>query len=87
MNKVGDRIGAILSANKSTVYLLGYGTYEGREMISDFPIPNPKLLLDDGTVVWGYQCWWGPEEIVKQSIGDRKVVPAKIEPTKDDEPK
>lgn len=19
---------------------------------------NPKLVLDDGTVLWGYQCWW-----------------------------
>lgn len=23
---------------------------------------NPKIELDNGDVVWGYQCWWGPEE-------------------------
>jgi hypothetical protein len=20
---------------------------------------NPKIVLDDGGVVWGYECWWG----------------------------
>jgi hypothetical protein len=20
---------------------------------------NPRIVLDDGTVIWGYQCWWG----------------------------
>lgn len=23
---------------------------------------NPKITLDDGTVIWGYQCWWHPVE-------------------------
>lgn len=23
---------------------------------------NPKIVLDDGEVVWGAECWWGPEE-------------------------
>ena len=22
---------------------------------------NPKIVLDDGEVVWGCECWWGPE--------------------------
>lgn len=32
----------------------------------DVPCPelggrsNPKITLDDGTVIWGYQCWWAP---------------------------
>lgn len=28
--------------------------------------PNPKLTLDDGRVVWGFQCWWGPESEIKK---------------------
>jgi hypothetical protein len=20
--------------------------------------PNPKITLDDGSVLWGYECWW-----------------------------
>ncbi len=26
---------------------------------------NPKILLDSGDVVWGCECWWGPEAEVK----------------------
>lgn len=22
---------------------------------------SPKIVLDDGEVVWGAECWWGPE--------------------------
>ena len=35
---------------------------------------NPKILLDNGKVVWGLQCWWGDEEEVKKQIGTRKIV-------------
>lgn len=34
-----------------------YGMYLG-----DFPVDilgdNPFIRLDDGTGIWGYQCWW-----------------------------
>jgi hypothetical protein len=23
---------------------------------------NPRITLDDGTVIWGYQCWWAEIE-------------------------
>lgn len=29
-------------------------------------IPNPKIVCDDGTVLWGCECWWWP-------IEDKKV--------------
>lgn len=29
---------------------------------------NPRMKLDDGTTVWGYQCWWGAESQIKQVI-------------------
>lgn len=35
---------------------------------------NPKLVLDNGKVAWGLQCWWGPEEAIKKFIGQREVV-------------
>lgn len=22
--------------------------------------PNPKITLDNGDVIWGYECWWSP---------------------------
>lgn len=83
MRTPGTRVGAILSADKETVRLLGYGTYIGNEIPPEGPlhkigIPNPKIQLDNGDVVWGYQCWWGDEEEVKCSIGGRQVIEVKI---------
>ena len=76
--KIGDRIGAILSASNETVNLLGYGVYAGEEEPPNFFMKNPKLQLDNGKVVWGYQCWWGSEEKVKTIIGTRAVVEVTI---------
>jgi len=22
---------------------------------------NPRITLDDGTVIWGFECWWTPQ--------------------------
>ncbi len=66
----GNRIGAILGADPKTkvIKVLGYGTYDGEFRPEDWPIENPRLTLDNGQVVWGYECWWGPEEIMKQKL-------------------
>lgn len=83
MHKIGARVGAIVSANKEEIKMFGYGVYEG-----DHPLPsnirgpfgymegvrNPKITLDSGEVVWGCECWWGPEDDVKESIKERRVV-------------
>jgi len=82
----GERVGAILKATDEKVYLFGYGTYseeipppdpQGKRGMVDFVhsanVTNPKLTMDDGTVVWGCECWWGREEEVKKFIGHRIV--------------
>jgi hypothetical protein len=83
--KIGDRVGAILSSDKDSVNLFGYGTYQGDEIpdescagfmaaiLRDAKHANPKIVLDDGTIVWGCECWWGPEEKVKADIGSRTI--------------
>ena len=76
--KTGDRVGAILSANDKEVKLCGYGIYEG-DITSPLGFPNPKIKLDNGKTVWGYQCWWGSEEKVKSMIGDRKIIETDID--------
>ena len=73
---VGERVGAILSANSEEVQLLGYGVYDGMFEHPEFEIPNPRITLDDGRVVWGVDCWWGKELAVKNKIGERRVVNA-----------
>lgn len=55
---------------------LGRMAYEGQEPP---PLLIPRLTLDDGSVVWGAQCWWGPEQQVKEWIGDSKVVLVDLE--------
>jgi hypothetical protein len=32
---------------------------------------NPKIVLDDGQVVWGAECWWGPESTYMTFRGER----------------
>jgi len=69
------RVFAILDARPDTnvVRLLGFGEHVGDAVpdvdaggvgpfLHDMGIRNPKIVLDDGTVVWGCECWWGPEE-------------------------
>ena len=80
MTKKGERIGAVLKANSETVHLIGYGVYVGDETppeaVGGFNIgfPNPKLQLDDGTVVWGCECWWGPEDKIRAMHEGKTVV-------------
>jgi hypothetical protein len=65
----GTRVGVILSATETTVNLLGYGVYKGIEK-SPAGYETPKIELDNGRIVWGYQCWWGPQEkIEKMCVG------------------
>lgn len=44
----------------------------------DFVWKNPRITLDDGTVIWGAQCWWGTEDSIRSSIGDRQVIQASV---------
>lgn len=74
MYKPGMRVGAIQDADQQVVNLFGYGVYNGDEPCEMLGgMPNPKITLDNGSVVWGCQCWWGPEEAIKSKVGDRKV--------------
>jgi hypothetical protein len=81
--KPGDRIGAYMSRDTTTVNFLGFGVYEGDEippedaggfakLVREIGMTNPKLKLDNGVVVWGCECWWGPEEKVKADMEEAK---------------
>lgn len=35
---------------------------------------NPRIDLDNGGTVWGYQCWWGPESKFDGWVKGRNVV-------------
>lgn len=61
---IGDRITAVQSANPTSIKLLGHGVYQGYKQHPEIDIENPCLKLDDGRIVWGMECWWGPESKV-----------------------
>lgn len=82
--RVGERVGAVMSVNDTEVSLFGYGVYDGdhppigcagfiAERVIATGITNPRITLDSGEVVWGCECWWGPEDNVKKMIGTRNV--------------
>lgn len=79
--QINDRVGAMASATKDTVDLFGFGVYAGEEvppedvrfMGEPIKMPNPKIVLDDGKIVWGCECWFGTEDQIKTLLGNRTV--------------
>jgi len=83
--KIGERVGAISHSDNENTYLLGFGIYEGRKVPSkevggfNSGTPNPCIKLDDGKEVFGCECWWGPEEKMKEMIKDKNIIKVDIE--------
>ncbi len=83
MSTIGERVCAISHSSEDgkTTYIFGYGTYVADEvpetaagqlgqMLRNAKLVNPKIVLDSGKVVWGCECWHGPEERVKKELAD-----------------
>lgn len=66
----GTRVGAIRNIGLNLkAYFFGWGVYQGNEPCPRLGgHPNPKIQLDNGKVVWGCECWWGPEERIKREL-------------------
>jgi len=75
------RVGALFGTREAdkVVEFFGYGDLVGDEVPTTAVGPlaemakvmeraNPKIKLDSGLVVWGCECWWGPEEKIKAQI-------------------
>lgn len=75
------RVGAISCVKESTktIEFFGYGECVGKEVpetaegmlsiaLKMLKIPNPKIVLDNGDIVWGCECWWNEEEKTKKFI-------------------
>lgn len=86
----GSRVFAIRDANDKSIFIYGFGCYEGDHVpppgikmwgldLFEHNFPNPKITLDNGKVVWGCECWWGPEEKFQQVAGNRRVEEVDIE--------
>ena len=79
MTTINSRVGAIQSADDKSVNFYGYGKYVGDEIpnrgwLQEAQIPNPCIVLDGGSKVYGFECWWGAADKVKEMIGDREII-------------
>lgn len=86
MTKPGERVGAILGSKDGVVEFIGFGVYAGNEIppadinpLLNIGMPNPKIVLDDGKVVWGCECWWGAESEVMKVLEANKVINVDID--------
>jgi hypothetical protein len=92
MMKVGDRVMAVCGEDpgKGIVEVFGCGVYEGEfipveavgvigRLLRDNKRTNPRIRLDNGGVVYGCECWWGPIEKVQKRLAGKKCVEVRIE--------
>jgi hypothetical protein len=78
----GDRVYCVIGRNPetNTIIVAGPGVYQGDEVppadiwlqgvinLNALGKANPKILLDNGKVIWGCECWWGPEAKVLEKL-------------------
>lgn len=88
MREPGTRVTAIshTDAKHNKAYIFGHGVYVGDE---DCPVlgvfgkgqylKNPKIVLDNGKVVWGCQCWWAPVDVVAKRLNGWDVTEIDID--------
>lgn len=60
--------------NKATGQI---ATLEGYFEIDD-DLESPKMILEDGSVIWGYECWWQ----LAEEVDDLKEAQIALEATK-----
>lgn len=90
--QVGDRVIALRSADaeQKKAYIYGVGTYEGEQVyehnaeLKAAGFKNPCIRLDDGSSVYGMECWWGPEEAVRKRFEGFEFIQVSINDDKKD---
>lgn len=84
----GEKVIAVLNydVQTKTINMIGEGTYVGDEipdgaagLASLVRGTNPKIVLDDGQVVWGCECWWGAKADVQHDLDEMLALGWKIE--------
>lgn len=67
MVKIGEEVIAVQSLEKGHLKVFGKGIYKGdhvpdKDPFNEAGIKNPCIELEDGSYVWGFECWWGSRE-------------------------
>jgi hypothetical protein len=74
-----------LDQEDGVIRFLGYGIYVGdfipdedagalAELCREEDWPNPKIVLDNGKVVWGGECWWENEQDIVEELKNAEEV-------------
>ena len=75
----GDRVGAVKGFDKDTLVVFGFGKYIGDEIppsdsigysriLSSGNQKDRKILLDDGNIIYGSECWIFDEIEIRKSM-------------------
>jgi len=57
--------------------------YMARLLASDdLSLPNPRIRLDSGKIVWGCECWWGDEAGFDKKYAGAEIVLVDIDAEK-----
>lgn len=80
--KEGDRVLAMLDRTSTVILVFGWGTYVGlADVPKEGPLPGigkiyrdkdrkcPAVRLDDGRMVFNFECWVIPENKATKSFG------------------
>ena len=76
---------AIRDSQDGVLNIYGAGTYVGDVDLPEyaggfnFGQSNPKIELDNGKVVFGCECWWGPEEHLREKYADYQFMEVDID--------
>ena len=81
----GDRVGAIKGFDKDTLRVFGFGEFIGEEIPPSDSIgyskimysgqqKDRKILLDNGNVIYGGECWLFDELEVRKSMKEYEHV-------------
>jgi hypothetical protein len=60
---IGERVLIIEDCRDGHIATGQVGIYEGLfdpETMTAALLGNPRIRLQDGSVIWGSQCWWRP---------------------------
>lgn len=75
----GTTVLAIRDGDDNKLFVFGEGVYVG-----DLPVRipgvsnktwrNPCIYLDSGDIIWGFQCWWGPRDLIKAKYSHATLI-------------
>lgn len=58
--EIGELVLIIEDCREGSIATGQIGVYEGMHTLSDDGMENPRIRLQDGSVIWGIECWWAP---------------------------